>query len=104
MKNRISYFITLLFSVYASSQTIIKDVTIVDVENNRLLSHQSVLIEGNIIKKIASAEKFELPANARIIAGSNKFLMPGLIDAHAHTWDGDLYSDDGFDVTKYKPF
>jgi imidazolonepropionase-like amidohydrolase len=105
MAIRLFYFIALLISANASSQTIITDVTIVDVENYRLVNHQSVLIEGNTIKTIAPAEKLKIPGNTRIIDGTNKFAMPGLIDAHAHPWGGDFYSDYAFiDLTKYKPF
>lgn len=104
MATKTLLFIGSLISVNASSQTVISDVTIVDVENTRLINHQSVLIEGTTIKQITPSEKFKIPANAIVIAGKDKYLMPGLIDAHAHTWDGDLYSDDGIDLTKYKAF
>lgn len=104
MKNRIFCLIAFLVSICANSQVVIKDVTIIDVENDRLVNHQSVLIEGNVIKQVANVETFTIPSNASIIDGRNKFLMPGLIDAHAHPWDGDMYSDDGIDLTKYIPF
>ena len=104
MAIRSSYFLLILISLNATSQTVLKNVTIVDVKNSHLVNHQSVLIEGNLIKSIGPAEKFKIPQYATVIDGTNKFLMPGLIDAHAHPWDGDMYSDDGIDLTKYKSF
>jgi imidazolonepropionase-like amidohydrolase len=104
MTKKIFYLIALLISFSAHAQTAITDVTIVDVANSRLVSHQSVLIEGSTIIAIVPSEKFKIPKGATIISGANKFLVPGLIDAHAHTWDGDMYTDDGVDLTSYKPF
>jgi imidazolonepropionase-like amidohydrolase len=104
MINKVIRFLALLIFVDANAQTAITNVTIVDVTNYHLINRQSVLVEGNKIKTIAPSEKFKVPANARIIDGTDKFLMPGLIDAHAHPWDGDMYSDDGIDLTNYKSF
>jgi len=44
----------------------------------------SILIEDNLIKTI-SKSKITVDKNTKIIDGKGKFLMPGLIDAHAHT-------------------
>jgi len=104
MVNKLICFLALLISLYATEQTVITNVTIVDVANFHLINHQSVLVEGNTIKSIIPTEKFKTHVHARIIDGTNKFLMPGLIDAHAHPWDGDMYSDDGIDLSKYKSF
>ena len=104
MGNRIICILALLIFLNASSQTVIKNVTIVDIENSRLVNHQSVLIEGSIIKAITPSGTSKASAHAIVIDGTNKYLMPGLIDTHAHPWDGDMYSDDGIDLTKYKSF
>jgi len=104
MGNKIICFLALLIFGNATAQTVITNVTILDVANTHLINHQTVLVEGNIIKSITPSGKFKTPAHTRIIDGTNKFLMPGLIDAHAHPWDGDMYSDDGIDLTKYKSF
>lgn len=65
-------------------QTIlIKDALIFDGVNEHTVKG-NVLIEGNQIKKIS-----DLPIsaeNATIIDGKGKFLMPGLIDAHWHSY------------------
>jgi len=104
MGNKIICFLALLIFGNATAQTVITNVTILDVANTHLINHQTVLVEGNTIKSITPSGKFKTPAHTRIIDGTNKFLMPGLIDAHAHPWDGDMYSDDGIDLTKYKSF
>lgn len=53
-------------------------------ENKPFLGH--VLVTGNQITKIAATPiPINKSANTTIIDGKGKFLMPGLIDAHAHT-------------------
>jgi imidazolonepropionase-like amidohydrolase len=43
-----------------------------------------VVIEGEKISQVGSAEHLDLPAMAEVIDATNKTLMPGLIDAHVH--------------------
>lgn len=62
---------------------IIKNVSIVDVRAGVVIPHQNVLIEGNRIKKITTDESSE-KSEAILIDGTNKFVMPGLWDMHAH--------------------
>ena len=43
----------------------------------------SVLVEGNLIKKTAKGQ-IAADADAKVIDGGGRTLMPGLIDGHAH--------------------
>ena len=54
-------------------QTYIQNVTVVDVENRRLLSDQTVVIKDGIISEIAAAKKITPPANSNIINGAGNF-------------------------------
>lgn len=86
------------------SKTYIKNVTLVDVEKQKLLPNVTVEILGNKIYSIGT--KTKIPANASVIDGSNQFLMPGLTDAHVHFFQsGGLYTrPDGLDFRKYMPY
>lgn len=53
------------------------------VVNEGTVQNQDVLIEGEMIKKIAS-EIGEFPPNTRIIDAKNRFLIPGVIDDQVH--------------------
>jgi imidazolonepropionase-like amidohydrolase/ketosteroid isomerase-like protein len=88
------------------SQTYITDVTIADVENQKLIPHQTVIITGDKISKIQAADKVSIPANAIVVAGEGKFLFPGLIDAHVHfSQTGGLYTrPDAIDLREFKPY
>jgi imidazolonepropionase-like amidohydrolase len=63
------------------SQILIKNVSIFDGSSEKLITGKDILVEGNLIKKIAPAIKAE---GATVIDGSGKTLMPGLIEGHAH--------------------
>ena len=60
----------------------IVDVTVVDVREGRLLPDRTVVIDdGRIVSVEAGAAA---PEGARVLDGSGRYLIPGLIDAHAH--------------------
>src|SRR6188768_2137642 len=88
------------------SQTYITDVTIADIENQKLISHQAVIITGDKISKIQPADKVNIPANAVVIDGKGKYLFPGLTDAHVHfSQTGGLYTrPDAIDLREFKPY
>jgi imidazolonepropionase-like amidohydrolase len=79
----------LCFASFVSAQevkdtpklTLIDNVTIFDGKTDKLIPG-SVLIEGQMIKKIGAS--IEMPAGAVIIDGGGGTLMPGLIDCHSH--------------------
>ncbi|MDB5089939.1 MAG: amidohydrolase [Mucilaginibacter sp.] len=99
------FLIAILYSFLGFSQTYIKDVNIIDVNNNKLLPGQTVMITGDVISGVYSS-KAKIPANAKVIDGSGKFLIPGLTDAHVHFFQsGGLYArPDGIPLQKYMPY
>lgn len=59
----------------------IKNVNVITMTSpGSVLMNATVLIIGNRIESINS----EIPANAKVIDGKGKWLMPGLIDMHVH--------------------
>jgi imidazolonepropionase-like amidohydrolase len=61
----------------------ITHVAIVDVTNGRIIPDSTVVVDGSTISNVASNAR--PPANAQIVDGAGKFLIPGLWDMHAHT-------------------
>ncbi len=95
-----------LLSLSASSQKIfITNVTLVDVEKQKLIPNATVGISGNSISSIYT-KKTVLPGDATIIDGTGKFLMPGMTDAHVHfSQSGGLYTrPDAINLKKYMPY
>src|ERR1700744_6439372 len=65
--------------------TIFENVRIFDGKNEALSAPSNVLVRGNIIERIASTPiSIDGQANARVIAGGGRVLMPGLSDMHWH--------------------
>jgi len=101
------YFSVLLISIPSLfAQTQITNITVVDVENQKLIPNQTVTITNDLISNIQSSKKVKLPKNATIIDGTGKYLIPGLTDAHIHFFqNGGLYTrPDVIDLRKYMPY
>ncbi|MEP7253004.1 MAG: amidohydrolase family protein [Ginsengibacter sp.] len=107
MKNRTVLIVALiLFSVRSIGQTYISNVTVVDVDKQKLVPHQTVIIKDDLITGIQSSSKAKIPAGADVIDGAGKYLMPGLTDAHVHFFQsGGLYArPDAIDLRKDAPY
>lgn len=101
--------ITLLILISCNSlfaQTYITNVTIADVEKQKLIPNQTVVITNDLITNIQSTSKIKISANATVIEGKGKFLFPGLVDAHIHFFqNGGLYTrPDAIDFRKIMPY
>ncbi len=78
----------ILASVDALSQTVaFRNVNVITMRNETVLLGQTVVVEDGRIKTIGSNASSKLPANAIVVDGSGKYLMPGLADMHVHIWD-----------------
>ena len=65
--------------------TLFQDVRIFDGKSATLSPPSNVLVKNNIIERI-SASPITADANATVVAGNGRVLMPGLIDAHWHAF------------------
>ncbi len=61
-------------------------------EAERVLADQTVLVQGERILAVGPAARTAVPKGARRIAGTGRYLIPGLVDMHAH-----LLSDERID-------
>ena len=60
------------------------DVNVVPMDEEHVLSHQTVIVEAGRITHIGAADQTELPEDAQVIDGTDSYLMPGLADMHVH--------------------
>ena len=100
------FFASIAFQQLFSQTSIIKNVTLIDVKTGKVIPGQSVVIINERIETIGPSKKIKDPANAVIINGTGKFLMPGMIDAHIHFFQsGGLYTrPDVVDFRKIMPY
>ncbi|HEY6503151.1 MAG TPA: amidohydrolase family protein [Chitinophagaceae bacterium] len=63
---------------------IIQDVTVIPMNSEKSLPHQSVGIKDGKVMWVGSTDKAKPVKDAIVIDGKGKFLVPGLFDMHAH--------------------
>jgi len=66
-------------------------VAVIDATGAPAQPDMTVIISGGYITGLGPAEKVKIPADARAIDVSKKFLIPGLWDMHIHVDDSELY-------------
>src|SRR4029079_2555435 len=62
----------------------ITSVTVLTMTSDRPLKNATVVVRGGRIATVGPAGSTPVPSDARRIDGRGMFLMPGLIDMHAH--------------------
>ncbi len=84
----VRYHPLLAFLLLAGSQpdpvTAFRDVTVIPMDTERVVEHQTVLVRGDRIAALGPTGSIAIPADANVVEGSGKFLMPGLVDMHVH--------------------
>jgi imidazolonepropionase-like amidohydrolase len=106
MKHLTLISISLLFFCAADSQTAVRNVNVVDVEQQKILSGYDVISMNGKITYVGRDRKYKLPGNIKVIDGTGKYLVPGLTDAHVHFFQtGGIYTrPDAIDLRKYKSY
>lgn len=99
-------FLALVATLAVYSQTYITNVSLADVENQKIIPNQTIVITNDLISNIQSSKKVKIPKNATIIDGTGKYVLPGLTDAHIHFFqNGGLYTrPDAIDLQKFMPY
>ena len=57
---------------------------IITMENDEVIENGTILINGNKIEAISTADKVSIPSGTKIYSAEGKTIMPGMVDAHAH--------------------
>ena len=73
---------------YADKPTAFVNVSVISMANETVLEHQTVLINDGKIVSIGPMDATKVPRKATKIDGEGKYLVPGLIDLHAHFFAG----------------
>ena len=75
------------FGVLPATPVAFTHVKVYDAEGGRFLEDQTVVTDKVRIAALGPADSVKVPANARIIDGAGKTLVPGLWDSHMHVED-----------------
>src|SRR5262245_45669674 len=66
-------------------------VAVIDATGSPAQLDMTVIVSGGRITALEPAATIKIPAGARVIDASRKFLIPGLWDMHIHVDDPELY-------------
>jgi imidazolonepropionase-like amidohydrolase len=66
----------------ASSETLIRNATLLTITRGTLTNSDVLIRNGKIA---AVGKDLKASANARVIDGTNKYVMPGIVDCHSHS-------------------
>ena len=68
----------------AAAPTAIVNVNVVPMTSETVLEQQTVLIRNGVIAVLGPVDAVPIPKDATVIDGTDRFLMPGLAEMHAH--------------------
>jgi imidazolonepropionase-like amidohydrolase len=71
----------------AEAVTAFVQVAVIPMDRERVLEKWSVVVADGRIRELGPVSAVAIPRNATVIDGRGKYLMPGLADMHAHTWE-----------------
>jgi cytosine/adenosine deaminase-related metal-dependent hydrolase len=78
--------VLLALALLAEPPQIFTNVTVLPMDREGALTDHAVVVADGRIVTVAPSAEIDVPADATAIDGSGKWLMPGLVDMHVHTW------------------
>jgi len=91
------HFFVLLAGLLAASTayaqtTAFVNVNVVPMTSETVIGQQTVVVKNGVIAALGPVDETPIPKGAKVIDGTDRFLMPGLAEMHAHVPAAD--SDD----------
>jgi imidazolonepropionase-like amidohydrolase len=82
-------FITFLFPVQASlaEPTAFINVNVVPMSSDVVIKQQTVVVDHGLIKAMGPVDNVPIPRGSTVIDGTDRYLIPGLAEMHAHVPD-----------------
>ena len=94
MKLRLQYFASIIYlfllssvelAAQSASSYVIKNVTVIPMNKEEVLTNHSVVVENGVITRIEPTKgSKKIDKKFTVIDGTGKYLMPGLFDMHLH--------------------
>lgn len=76
-------------SALLAQPTAFVNVNVVPMTSETVIEQQTVLVHDGLIEAIGHVDEVRIPEDARVIDGTDRYLMPGLAEMHAHVPDAD---------------
>ena len=86
----VAILLVLVFAsnVYADT-TVIVNVNVVPMSSERIIEQQSVVVVDDRITEIGHVDSVRVPEEAVVVDGTDRYLIPGLAEMHAHVTSTD---------------
>ena len=68
----------------ADDPLVIRNVNLLPMDQEQVLEDRRVLIEDGRISEISGEGRYRVPRDAEVIDGQGRYLMPGMVEMHAH--------------------
>lgn len=99
IRSAAAFIAALAIAVSSGAQggrTVLRGASIITGTNDAPIRDAVIVIDGNTIQAIG-AKDTPYPADARVIDLSGRFVIPGLVESHAHyeEWMGELFLNHG---------
>ena len=84
--HRLCFLLVLLTgaAAVAADATAFINVSVVPMDTERVIGQQTVLVRDGRIAAIGPVDDVPIPEGATVVDGTDRFLMPGLAEMHAH--------------------
>ena len=70
-----------------AASTAFVNVNVVPMSSETVIARQTVIVEDGLIVAIGDVDSIPVPRYAEVVDGTDRFLMPGLAEMHAHVPD-----------------
>ena len=86
---RYLFFVISLLIAQASlaGPTAFVNVNVVPMSSDAVIEQQTVVVDRGLIKAIGPVDRVPIPEGSTVIDGTDRYLMPGLAEMHAHVPD-----------------
>ena len=74
----------LAIDVVLAASTAFVNVNVITMDGETVLDGQTVIVEAGLIAAIGDVDSTPVPEAAAVVDGTDRFLMPGLAEMHAH--------------------
>ena len=88
MRRSVVFFISIVSFVLAGEAaadvTAFINVNVLPMSEERIVAQQTVIVRDGVIASIGDVDDVPVPEDARVVDGTDRFLLPGLAEMHAH--------------------
>jgi imidazolonepropionase-like amidohydrolase len=90
------FFLLLIAGAAVADTTAFVNVNVIPMSDDTIYGQQTVIVRDGVIGSMGNVDEVPVPAEAMVVDGTDRFLMPGLAEMHAHVppaASGDLERD-----------